>query len=335
MDNKRLILAVAGSGKTYYIVQQLNENNRFLLITYTISGTENLINEIVKRFGYLPNNIKVLNYFSYLYTFCYKPYLSDEINEKGISWKYPKSVYDHSAINKSRYLYHNRLSKLITENIIEDVKKRTEKYFDFLLIDEIQDFAGNDYNFLLHLFAGNFNLLLVGDFYQHTFDTSRDKQTNKSLHRDIETYTERFVKSGIKIDTTTLLNSRRCSKSTCEFINSRIGIDIKSEFDFETECKLITDETEIKQVFENDTIVKLFYQKHYDFKCNSDNWGNCKGLTYDNVCVIINDEIFKQMYSNELINFKAQTTKNKFYVACSRTKNNLYFIHDKEIKKLK
>ena len=50
MDNKRLILAVAGSGKTYYIVQQLNEDNRFLLITYTISGTDNLINEIVKRF---------------------------------------------------------------------------------------------------------------------------------------------------------------------------------------------------------------------------------------------------------------------------------------------
>lgn len=335
MDNKRLILAVAGSGKTYYIVQQLNENNSFLLITYTISGTDNLINEIVKRFGYLPNNIKVLNYFSYLYTFCYKPYLSDEINEKGISWKYPKSIYDHSVITKSKYLYHNRLSKLITDNIIQEVKKRTEKYFDFLLIDEIQDFAGNDYNFLLHLFLGNFNLLLVGDFFQHTFDTSRDKQTNKSLHHDRETYIKRFSKAGIRVDTETLLNSRRCSKTTCEFIKSRIGIDINSEFDYETQCKLVTDENDIRSVFEDDTIVKLFYQKHYDFKCNSDNWGNCKGLTFDNVCVIINDEIFKQINSSELINFKAQTTKNKFYVACSRAKNNLYFIHDKEIKKLK
>ncbi len=335
MDNKRLILAVAGSGKTYYIVQQLNENNRFLLITYTISGTQNLINEVIKRFGYLPNNIRVLNYFSYLYTFCYKPYLSDEINEKGISWKYPKSYFDHSVINKSGYLYHNRLSKVITETIIENVKKRTEKYFDYLLFDEIQDFAGHDYNFLLHLFTGNFNLLLVGDFYQHTFDTSRDKQTNKSLHHDIGTYTDRFIKSGFKIDTTILLNSRRCSKTTCEFIKSRIGIDINSEFEYETECKLITDKNDIKRVYEDHTIIKLFYQKHYEFRCNSDNWGNCKGLTYNNVCVIINDEIFKQINGKELINFKAQTTKNKFYVACSRTRNNLYFIHDKEIKKIK
>jgi DNA helicase-2/ATP-dependent DNA helicase PcrA len=260
--------------------------------------------------------------------------LSDEFNEKGISWKYPKSIFDNSVITKSRYLYHNRLSKLITGSIIENVRKRTEKYFDFLLIDEIQDFAGNDFNFLLHLFSGNFNLLLVGDFYQHTFDTSRDKQTNKSLHYDIGTYTDRFVKSGINIDKTTLLNSRRCSKSTCEFINTKIGIDIKSEFDYETECKLVTDESEIKRVFEDDSIVKLFYKKHYDFKCNSDNWGNCKGLTYENICVIINDEIFNQMTTNEPIKFKAQTTKNKFYVACSRTKNNLYFIHDKKLKKL-
>jgi len=33
-------------------------------------------------------------------------------------------------------------------------------------------------------------------------------------------------------------------------------------------------------------------------------------------------------------NFKSNTTKNKFYVACSRSKTNLYFIHDKLIKKI-
>lgn len=334
MDSKRLILAVAGSGKTFYIVQQLDEQKRFLIITYTISGTENLIKEIISRFGYLPNNIKVLNYFSFLYSFCYKPYLTDEINEKGISWRFPKNIYDPSFLTKSKYLYHNRLSKLVSEKVINDVIKRVEKYFDFLFIDEVQDFAGNDYNFLIQLFNANIQILLVGDFFQHTFDTSRDKQTNKSLHHDLATFTERFKKAKISIDTKTLLNSRRCSKTTCEFIKTKIGIDIKSEFNKETECKLVTDIDEIKKVFEDNKIVKLFYQKHYYYKCNSDNWGNCKGLTYENICVIINDEIFKQINGDNLIRFKAQTTKNKFYVACSRANNNLYFIHDKEIKKL-
>ena len=61
---------------------------------------------------------------------------------------------------------------------------------------------------------------------------------------------------------------------------------------------------------------------------------DCKGLTYSNVCVVINDEILKQFHNQSYI-FKSQITKNKFYVACSRSKGNLYFVSDKKVKKYK
>jgi DNA helicase-2/ATP-dependent DNA helicase PcrA len=334
--DKRLILAVAGSGKTYHIVKELDLEKRYLLVTYTINGIKSIKNEVVNQFGYLPKNIKIKNYFSFLYSFCYKPFFADEHNVKGITWNYPKSIYDNSFFTKNNYLYHNRISKLLLDKQhIQDVKARVEKYYDYVLFDEIQDFGGNDFNFLLELAKSNVKFLLVGDFFQHTFDTSRDKNTNQSLHSSLDKFKERFISSGFYFDNSTLIKSRRCSKTTCDFIKTRIGIEIESNSEGASECELIEDKEKARKIFDNDNIVKLFLTRHYNYKCRSDNWGACKGLGYENVCVIINDDLLKKIKLGGIINFKSNITRNKFYVACSRTKNNLYFVPNKLIKNYK
>ena len=43
-----------------------------------------------------------------------------------------------------------------------------------------------------------------------------------------------------------------------------------------SEIKLITDPFEIESVMEDDSIKKLFFKQHYNYECNSDNWGACK-----------------------------------------------------------
>ncbi|NOQ24511.1 MAG: DNA helicase UvrD [Bacteroidales bacterium] len=334
--DKQLILAVAGSGKTYHIVEKLDTEKRYLIVTYTISGIRSIKNEVINRFGYLPQNIKIRNYFSFLYSFCYKPFFADEYNVKGITWNYPKNFFDNSFFTKNNYLYHNRISKLLlNKSNIQDVRTRVEKYYDFVLFDEIQDFGGNDFNFLLELTKSNVKFLLVGDFFQHTFDTSRDKNTNQSLHKNLNNFLAQFKKSNFNFDNKTLIKSRRCSKTTCEFIQSRIGINIESNSSRITKCELIENKEESKRIFDDDNIVKLFLTRHYNYKCRSDNWGACKGLGYDNVCVVINDEVFKSLKLGGLINFKSNITRNKFYVACSRSRNNLYFVPNKLIKNYK
>ncbi|RTZ03129.1 AAA family ATPase [Flavobacterium sp. GSP6] len=273
--DKRVILAVAGSGKTYHIVEQLNETKRFLIITYTISNTENLRNEIINKFGYIPTNIKIKSYFTFLYSFCFKPFLANEIDRKGISWKLPKSFFDKSFLTKNGYLYHNRIAMLIIkQNVIPSVKQRLEKYYDCLLIDEVQDFGGHDFNLLSEISKSNLDILFVGDFFQHTFTTSSDGKTNINLYKSSADYLQKYRDLNFTIDNTTLVNSRRCSKTICDFIREKIGIEIYSKGNLETEYKLITDETEADRIFNDSKIIKLFLQEHYAYDCYSDNWGS-------------------------------------------------------------
>jgi len=107
------------------------------------------------------------------------------------------------------------------------VISRIEKYFDAVYIDEVQDFSGYDFDFLLKISKAEMDWLFVGDFYQYTYATSRDGNVNKNLHKDYTYYREKFKKSGIEPDETTLKASRRCSRTVCEFITEKIGTDIK------------------------------------------------------------------------------------------------------------
>ena len=92
-----------------------------------------------------------------------------------------------------------------------EVFSRLENYFDAIYIDEIQDFGGNDFNLITNFSKLNMKVIFVGDFYQHTFDTSADGNTNKSLFLDYDKYIAKFKNSGFNVDTTSLSKSYRCS----------------------------------------------------------------------------------------------------------------------------
>ena len=82
----------------------------------------------------------------------------------------------------------------------------------------------------------------------------------------------------------------------------------------------------------NDNVMKLFYQKSYDYDCKSQNWGDSKGSEYDNVCVVLNPTTYKLFAANHLNELSSQT-KSKFYVACTRTRGNLYFVNQSDLEK--
>lgn len=340
--DKRVIISVAGSGKTYHIVEQLDETKRILLITYTTNNTDNLRNSIIAKFGYLPNNIRIKSYFTFLYSFCFKPFLANDLKSKGIFWKFPpkytrnlKRSDDNFYLLKDKWLYHNRIAKLIIEkNIIGNVNQRLEKYYDGLFIDEVQDFGGHDFNLLSEISKSKIDMLFVGDFFQHTFSTSNDGNININLYKNSYVYLQKFKDLNFTIDNSTLVKSRRCSNTICDFIRDKIGIEIYSHHNNITKYELINDEIEADKIFKDNKIVKLFLTEHYKYGCYSDNWGSCKGLEYHDVCVVLNDDTLK-LYNNNGLSSLNPTTKNKFYVACSRTKNNLYFVPIKMYKKYK
>ena len=86
--DKRVIFAVAGSGKTTHIVNSLSVDKRSLIVTYTISNYENLSRKIVEKYGgNWPNNVTLMTYFQFLFRFCYKPFLADLVKARGIIYE--------------------------------------------------------------------------------------------------------------------------------------------------------------------------------------------------------------------------------------------------------
>ena len=83
--DKRVIFAVAGSGKTTHIVDSLSKEKRSLIVTYTVVNKENLRKKIEKKYnGVWPDNITLMTYFSFLFRFCYKPFMADLIPARGV-----------------------------------------------------------------------------------------------------------------------------------------------------------------------------------------------------------------------------------------------------------
>jgi DNA helicase-2/ATP-dependent DNA helicase PcrA len=339
--DKRVIFAVAGSGKTTFIIEKLNLEKRALVITYTHNNYENLKIRIIEKFGFMPRNITLIKYFGFVYNFCYRPLLQVKIKTKGINFHQPPEAtafFNTNNVSKyidsSQYLYHNRIAKFLeVKCCIPEIVERIECYFDDFFIDEIQDFAGHDFNFILKLSVANIHILFVGDFFQHTFDTSRDGSVNKNLYKNFIDYEDIFSKMSFIIDKNSLVNSRRCSQDVCDFIKQNLGIHIESYSNHRTQVKIIQSESEAYDIYQNKDIVKLFYDRHHRYSCYSKNWGASKGLDHFlDVCVVLNGVSWKLFANNKLIESNP-TSRNKLYVAISRTRGNLYVVSDKFFKK--
>lgn len=340
--DKSVIFAVAGSGKTTRLVNELDEAQRFLLITYTEANYNNLRAKVIGRFGYLPPNITIYTYFAFLHSFCYRPFLRSKKDTCGITFNMPNRfpVYpltdDRRYMSPARRLYANRLAKFIEQSgLIGSVVARIEKYFDVFFVDEVQDFGGHDFNFLMAISAAQINMSFVGDFHQHTFDTSRDGNVNINLHENYHAYKKKFERARMTIDTDSLKRSRRCSKSVCDFISEKIGIEIQSHDERTTIVRFEDDPVAVEALYRDPSMVKLFYKEHNKYGCFSQNWGASKGMdSYEDVCVVLNLGSVKAWKAGGFREVNPET-RNKLYVACSRARRNLTLIPEALLKQYK
>jgi len=340
MANKKLVLAVAGSGKTRHLIDQLNLSERFLIVTYTNTSLNLIKARIIKKFGYHPTNIKTFTYFEFIYAFCIKPFVFFKYQLKGIYWDTPPdfTTYKRNTdlnkyLTKGKFLYHNRMGKFIEyENLIVDVRARLEKFFDHFYFDEFQDLVGHDFNFITQIVQANINFLFVGDFFQHTYVTSYDGNVNGTLYSNLTEYYKKIEKHSISIDTESLSNSFRCSPTICSFITENLKISIQSHRTDSTDLIYIDDKNEALKILSDSNIIKLVYDKSHERPFLSKNWGECKGEDdYIDTCIILNKTTAKLYKENQLIKL-APRTKNKLYVAFTRTKGNCFLIDEQLIK---
>jgi len=338
--DKRVVLAVAGSGKTRAIVDELTLGSRVLIITYTNNNYENLKQRVRDKFGLIPENVSIYTYFSFLYTFCYLPCVFPRVGSRNINYNSEHRTFSRPNVGRANPLYYqdysnnllgNRLALLINDLALDEVVDRLERFYDSLIIDEVQDFAANDFNFIKALTKTKVRVLYVGDFYQHTYDTSRDGNTGSGLYKNgYESYKYSFG-SEVVIDDTALLTSYRCSSTICEYVTNNLGININSNSKRVTSIEIIEDVAKIVEIMENDDIPKLFYQSHSEYACVSTNWGASKGIDkFHDVCVVLNPTTWPMAKSGNFSRIN-ESTKNKLYVAITRARGNLYFIQQSSL----
>ena len=246
--DKKVIFAVAGSGKTTYIINELSLEKRSLIVTYTNNNLRNLRNGILRKFGFFPENIKLYSYFVFLYAFCYRPFLSLKHKTRGINYegnpnRFIKETDHRYYFDPYGRIYGNRIAKFLEkQGVLGEVKVRLSKYFDNFFIDEVQDIGGRDFDFLRNISQSNLNIVMVGDFFQHTFDTSRDGNVNANLHDDYEKYKNTFSKMGIYVDLISLVQSHRCSPTICTFASQIIESPMNSSRTDDTKIIFVDDE---------------------------------------------------------------------------------------------
>ncbi|EAD4890068.1 hypothetical protein Q810_15625, partial [Listeria monocytogenes] len=179
--DKRIILAVAGSGKTYHICNELKPLKRNLIIAFTNQNIKNIKDELIKIHGDIPKNTRVMTFSKFIYNFYLLPYESliqeqffatdfnsDGVymadspvrrlkNSKGKEYTNPNYIkqeeFEHFVkfISKYKYRYYvDKFSKLVlkTKDLYKKGTDNVSFFFDKLYIDEFQDFREDDYRLL-------------------------------------------------------------------------------------------------------------------------------------------------------------------------------------------
>lgn len=364
---KRVILAVAGAGKTYHICHEIQPDKRNLIVAFTHANIKNIQSELIKAYGTVPEETRILTFDTFVYHMIIRPYeaaIFEYFGEKytfnGTSItlqkplqrrimingrellkpKYNKDCILHYMKGKEQY-YCDTLSELATfikqgkESLISTAATRLNLFFDNIMIDEFQDFREHDYELIVKLSKHLTNIVLVGDYHQHSVSGQNNSgKPFKKAKTEIsyEDFVEELHGKKFDVDESTLIKSRRCSEEICSFINDKLGIQIQSAG---INSGHVVRPSNIQEILEDNNIVKLVYEDANRYSFRAVNWSYSKGDTYESVCVILTGSTKKLFESSFSASTLKTVTLNKLYVALTRSKGDLYIVTPDEFETMK
>lgn len=352
-------IAAAGSGKTTSLVKkacEIKSPENVLILTYTDSNEEEIRHKFHKINGFIPENICVQTWFSFLFQFYIKPYqnylTNDDFDIKGLiitsqNGNTPKRRFARTDWKHYYFTNENRaLGEKLSELALDCNDKsgnlpliRLTNLFEHIYIDEVQDLAGYDLDLLKQLFLSKSEVILAGDPRQTTYLTNHNLNKNQK-YRDgkIVEYlqAQKELKDKFVIDFKTLNHSWRCCKEICDFA-SKIAIDypaMVSKNENQVSSKgvfLVRADDKEEFLRRNPNTIQLKWDirtKEVFSEFNSMNFGNSKGLTFDGVLIYPTDPMKKWIENNEKeLTFVARC---KFYVAVTRAKYIVGIVWDKK-----
>lgn len=340
------------------------ENKNVLYITYTNMNAENLKNKLQKSLINF-NGYNVLTFYEFMYRELIKPYsLSIEKNLqlpykiKGVYFREPGVKNFKHFISKASYkfwensvgdLYGDKLAALLTDirnkEVFESAIDRLSNFYDYIIFDEFQDVVNPELHILNKLSKSIYKrehtqLILVGDLYQSCVTKTSKKSSPYDKFKTSmseEAFTRKNLglkKTYLKLDQTSLNRSFRVPKKICDYIRTNLKINIYGSVDNEGEINVVNSLNLLKDILMSEKYKLLTYDKRKRNKIIQKygvdesrfvNYGESKGLEYDNIAIFLTEALTDATNRNNFSEISS-ISKNKFYVALTRTKNNVYLI---------
>jgi DNA helicase-2/ATP-dependent DNA helicase PcrA len=339
VNKNRIIIAAAGSGKTTLLVTEAlsKPNLRILILTYTEANEAEIEKKFFEKNGCVPSNVTLSGWFSFLLQHGVRPYqgcitetrIEGMHFNQGISAQYTKEINLDHYLNKHNQIYRDKVSKFALKcDGLSDgrVIKRIASIFDEIFIDEVQDVAGYDLDFIELLMSSRANTLLVGDPRQGTYSTSDSPKYTKFKKSGIVDYFKQLVaaRSDTLIDETSLSINHRCNPALCELSDI-----LFPNFPKSTSSNMRTtmhDGVFLVRARDVDKYLRIFCPiqlRYWRRTPVSDiaavmNFGESKGLTFERVLIYPTKD-FEEWLQNRATRLKPDV-RAKLYVALTRAR---------------
>lgn len=350
LKKNRIVIAAAGSGKTTLLVNEAlsRPNSKILIVTYTEANAAEIEKKFHEKNGCVPSNVTLSGWFSFLLQHGIRPYQGcvtetriDGLHfNQGISAQYIKESDTDHYLNSQNQIYRDKASKFAIkcdELSSGRVINRIAGIFDEIFIDEVQDIAGYDLDFIELLMDSLMCVLLVGDPRQGTYSTSDSPKYKKFKKSGIVVYLKELVEARIdtEIDETSLSVNHRCNPSLCklsdelfpDFLCATSSNGLMTGHDGVFAIKDCDVEAYIRKF--NPMQLRFSRRTVVSTSASVMNFGESKGLTFERTLIYPTKDIVTWL-KKRATDLKPDT-RAKLYVALTRARFSVgIVINDKD-----
>ncbi len=362
MENK-LIIAGAGSGKTRFLIERVAENpdRRTLITTYTDANGEEIRRKLLKHLGYIPENVVIQNWFSFLLEHGVRPYQGDVIDTEitGMMLVNTRSglktrtyqghpVYFAEDTETERFylakdgrIFSDKISRFVLrcdKHHGGKVIERLSRVFRCVMIDEVQDLAGCDLDLILKLLDAPMDIVMVGDPRQVTYLTHREQKNKNYEYGRIADFIKekKKKKTPCEIDEEILAHSHRNNAAICAFSSSLYPQlnptmpctcdSCRSDVAEHQGIFLVRPEDVLHYLGQHDA-VQLRWDRSVKVErgFSVHNLGASKGLTFDHVLIYPTGDMVSWLKDRS---FELKPgTKAKLYVGITRARHSVAIVY--------
>lgn len=337
-SSNEVIVAAAGSGKTCYLLEQAlaGPTKRVLIVTYTNENLREINMRLWNAHGGYPANVETMTWFEFLLRECVKPYQTFKVgiaqirSVNFISENPPytaRSDFDRYYLDSASNIYSDAVSDLacvLNSASGSKVIERLEAIYDKILVDEMQDLAGWDLEFLRLLLESSIQIVMVGDMRQAVYLTNRSNKNSQFRRAGLVNWIDARVSAGEcrKIEQN---QSHRCVQPICDFADS-LYPNLPTT---KSNNSVSTGHDGVFLVHESDADSYRRYFKPQELRWDkrttkagpgAKNFGQVKGLSFDRVLVFPTGPISDFLEDGT---FLPEVSAAKFYVAVTRARQSV------------